>query len=150
MRHGAAGRRSRNRGNGGGNNGNIRRGGMNRNHVFDSNGPDVRIRGTAHQIQEKYAVLAKDAIASGDYVLSESYHQHAEHYQRLINGWMEELDRAEAGIEEHDMQQDETESRRRSNPRPEQRNQQPADDLGLPSSILGEPAKAKQEELADA
>ena len=60
MRHGATGRRLRNRGSGGGTpgNGNPRRhggngGSGNRNQVFDSNGPDVRIRGTAHQIQEK-------------------------------------------------------------------------------------------------
>ncbi|MES2729419.1 MAG: DUF4167 domain-containing protein [Pseudomonadota bacterium] len=57
----------------------------NKNRVFDSNGPDVRIRGTAYQITEKYAALAKDAAASGDRVLSESYLQHAEHYQRIIN-----------------------------------------------------------------
>jgi hypothetical protein len=94
MRHGASNRRGRNRGsNGGGNNGgNNRRGGNNRAQVFDSNGPEVRIRGTAYQIQEKYAILAKDAAAAGDYVLSESYSQHAEHYQRIINSWGEAYD----------------------------------------------------------
>lgn len=57
--------------------------------VFDSNGPDVRIRGTAHQICEKYVALAKDAASSGDAILSESYLQHAEHYQRTINQWQD-------------------------------------------------------------
>lgn len=55
--------------------------------VFDSNGPDVRIRGTAYQIHEKYMALAKDANGLGDLILAESYLQHAEHYQRLINSW---------------------------------------------------------------
>ncbi len=58
--------------------------------VFDSNGPDVRIRGTAFQIVEKYMTLAKDASASGDRVLAENYLQHAEHYQRLIGSWADE------------------------------------------------------------
>lgn len=82
--------RHRNNRNGGhqrrGNNQNIR------SKVFDSNGPDVRIRGTAFQIVEKYQALAKDAAASGDRVLSESYLQHAEHYQRMINEFMAEFE----------------------------------------------------------
>jgi hypothetical protein len=93
MRHNAAARRMRNR-NGGGNQGqqgnHQRRGFQNKNRVLDSNGPDVRIRGTAYQIVEKYVTLAKDAASAGDRVLSESYLQHAEHYQRLINSWAEE------------------------------------------------------------
>lgn len=58
--------------------------------VFDSNGPDVRIRGTAWQVTEKYQALAKDAEASGNWVMAENYHQHAEHYQRIINTFAEE------------------------------------------------------------
>jgi hypothetical protein len=85
MRHGAGGRRSRNRGHGNRHGGGGGGGGGNRMQVFDSNGPDVRIRGTAHQIFEKYTALAKDAASMGDRVLSESYLQHAEHYQRIIS-----------------------------------------------------------------
>jgi len=51
---------------------------------FESNGPDVKIRGTAAHIAEKYTSLARDAMASGDLVASESYLQHAEHYTRII------------------------------------------------------------------
>lgn len=51
---------------------------------FESNGPDVKIRGTAAHIAEKYMSLARDALASGDLVMSESYFQHAEHYNRII------------------------------------------------------------------
>ena len=59
--------------------------------TFDSNGPDVRIRGTAYQINEKYVTLARDATSAGDRVLAESYLQHAEHYQRFINEMTEEF-----------------------------------------------------------
>ena len=58
--------------------------------VFDSNGPDVRIRGTAWQVTEKYQALAKDAEASGNWVMAEGYYQHAEHYQRIINSFEEQ------------------------------------------------------------
>jgi hypothetical protein len=56
-----------------------------RNHVFDSNGPDGRIRGNAHQVLEKYLALARDASSQGDRVAAENYYQHAEHYFRVIN-----------------------------------------------------------------
>jgi hypothetical protein len=52
--------------------------------VFESNGPDVKIRGAASHIAEKYVQLARDAQASGDPVGAENYYQHAEHYFRLI------------------------------------------------------------------
>ncbi|WP_316862817.1 DUF4167 domain-containing protein [uncultured Cohaesibacter sp.] len=51
---------------------------------YDSNGPDVKIRGTASHIAEKYQSLARDALASGDIVMAENYYQHAEHYLRII------------------------------------------------------------------
>lgn len=51
---------------------------------YESNGPDVKIRGTAQQIADKYAALARDAQSSGDRVMAENYLQHAEHYNRLI------------------------------------------------------------------
>jgi len=55
---------------------------LNRN--FESNGPDVKIRGNAAHIAEKYTSLARDAQSSGDHVMAENYLQHAEHYNRLI------------------------------------------------------------------
>ncbi len=51
---------------------------------FESNGPDVKIRGNANHIAEKYNVLARDALTSGDTVMAENYFQHAEHYFRII------------------------------------------------------------------
>jgi len=52
--------------------------------IYESNGPDVKIRGTASHVAEKYVQLARDAQASGDPVAAENYFQHAEHYFRLI------------------------------------------------------------------
>ena len=58
---------------------------MNRNHVFDSSGPDLRVRGTAQQLSERYLQLGRDATGAGDRVMAESYFQHAEHYFRILN-----------------------------------------------------------------
>ena len=52
--------------------------------VYELNGPDVKIRGTASHVAEKYIQLARDAQSSGDPVAAENYYQHAEHYFRLI------------------------------------------------------------------
>jgi Domain of unknown function (DUF4167) len=52
--------------------------------VYESNGPDVKIRGNPSHIAEKYIQLARDAQASGDPVAAENYYQHAEHYYRVI------------------------------------------------------------------
>lgn len=130
MRHGAAGRRSRNRSSGGG-----RKGNQNRMQVFDSNGPDVRIRGTAHQICEKYLALAKDSAASGDRILSESYMQHAEHYQRIINEWNEV--KSTQSRPSQDVQQEVDGNRKDADA---------DDDLGLPSSITGKEQSQKSEQ----
>jgi Domain of unknown function (DUF4167) len=59
--------------------------------VYESNGPDVKIRGTAHHVAEKYLQLARDAQASGDPVTAENHFQHAEHYYRLIAAAQEQL-----------------------------------------------------------
>ena len=77
------------RGGGGGSGGPIRHQSgnvpMNRNHVFDSSGPDLRVRGTSQQLFEKYLQLGRDATSSGDRVMAESYFQYAEHYFRILN-----------------------------------------------------------------
>jgi len=93
MRPGQQNKRGRGRGNnnnnngGGGNNNNNnfnRKGGNPLTRTYDSSGPDVKIRGTAQHIAEKYAQLARDAQSSGDRVIAENYLQHAEHYNRII------------------------------------------------------------------
>ena len=75
--------RNRNRRHSGGGNSGGGGGGNSNNRVLDSNGPDVKLRGTAQTIAEKYMQLARDAHSSGDRVMAESYYQHADHYYRL-------------------------------------------------------------------
>ena len=57
---------------------------QNHNRAFDSTGPDVKIRGTAAHVYEKYLQLARDAGSAGDRVTAENYLQHAEHYYRIL------------------------------------------------------------------
>src|ERR1041384_6588770 len=66
------------------NNNNNRKGPNPLTRSYESNGPDVKIRGSAQQIAEKYATLARDAMSAGDRVMAENYLQHAEHYNRII------------------------------------------------------------------
>ena len=77
MRPGQQNKRMRGRGRG-----NKQPSGLNR--VYESNGPDVKVRGTANHVAEKYLSLSRDAQAAGDPVASENYLQHAEHYFRII------------------------------------------------------------------
>lgn len=82
MKHTTGPRRGRSRGNG-------KRfsagGGGGKNQTFESSGPDVKIRGTAQQIHEKYLSLARDAVSAGDRIAAEGFFQFADHYYRLFN-----------------------------------------------------------------
>src|ERR1700761_6310441 len=89
MRNGQNNKRMRNRNNN--NNNNNRRGQNPMTRVYESNGPDIKIRGTASHIAEKYLQLARDARSSGDPVAAENYYQHAEHYFRLIAAAQEQF-----------------------------------------------------------
>jgi hypothetical protein len=64
---------------------------------YESNGPDVKIRGTAQHVAEKYLQLARDAQSSGDPVSAESYLQHAEHYFRIIAAAQQAQQQAQMG-----------------------------------------------------
>jgi hypothetical protein len=84
--------RNRNNGGGGGNNHNNNRRGQNpMTRVYESNGPEIKIRGTASHLAEKYVQLARDAQGSGDPVSAENYYQHAEHYFRIIAAAQEQF-----------------------------------------------------------
>jgi len=92
--------RGRNRGGGGG-------GGKGPNPLtrsYESNGPDVKVRGTAQSIAEKYVQLGRDAQASGDHVQAESFFQHAEHYFRLIAAAQEQFRLQNPGYRGFDQQ----------------------------------------------
>ena len=127
MKHAMPSRRSRNRGNSNTNASSNRRA-PSYNRVYDSNGPDVRIRGTAHQICEKYMALSKDALSSGDRVLAESYLQHAEHYQRII-----------VSIQDSQSVQRGMGASKREVEREEGRDSCDSNDLSLPANLLKPP-----------
>lgn len=91
MRNGQNNKRMRNRNNNSSSNNNNRRGQNPMTRVFESNGPDIKIRGTASHVAEKYVQLARDARSSGDPVAAENYYQHAEHYFRLIAAAQEQF-----------------------------------------------------------
>ncbi len=76
--------RGRSRGGSGGNGGGGGKGPNPLTRSYESNGPDVKIRGTAQHIAEKYLQMGRDAQATGDYVAAENYFQHGEHYLRII------------------------------------------------------------------
>ena len=78
-------KRSRGRGNGGNPHYNNRPRMPQRNQTFDSNGPNVKIRGNAYQVFERYVALAREAASSGDRIAAENLYQHAEHYFRVMN-----------------------------------------------------------------
>ena len=74
----------------GGNNNQQRKGQNPLSRSFESNGPDVKVRGTPAHVAEKYLQLARDAQSSGDPVLAENYLQHSEHYNRIIMTYREQ------------------------------------------------------------
>jgi len=84
MKQGSNQRRPRGRNNNNNNNGGGARRG-NRNSSQESNGPEVKVRGSAQQILDKYIQLARDAQSSNDRVKAEAYLQYAEHYFRVVN-----------------------------------------------------------------
>jgi len=74
---------------------------------YESNGPDVKVRGTAQHVADKYGQLARDAQASGDPVAAEAYFQHAEHYYRIIAAAQEALRQQYGGTRSFDEDGDE-------------------------------------------
>ncbi|MBL6948813.1 MAG: DUF4167 domain-containing protein, partial [Rhodospirillales bacterium] len=112
MKQGSNNRRSRSRSGGGGGK---RQSGGGRN-SFESNGPDVKIRGTAQQVQEKYLSLARDASSSGDWISAEAYFQFAEHYYRVANA---SSNNGTAKTPQQDQGQGQDQNRGGRNPRPQ-------------------------------
>lgn len=84
--------RSRSRSKSNRNRSNSNQGGNVVNRVFDSSGPEGKVRGTPQQIIEKYNQLARDAQLSNDRVAAENFQQHAEHYTRMLSEAQREID----------------------------------------------------------
>ncbi|MEN8195129.1 MAG: DUF4167 domain-containing protein [Pseudomonadota bacterium] len=104
MRQGQNSKRSRGRGSGRRNNV------PTRHQTVDSNGPSVRIRGSAYQVHEKYLAMARDAATAGDRIAAENYQQHAEHYFRIINADNEGDGRGRVDAQRSNRQQQESRS----------------------------------------
>ncbi|MDA5094596.1 DUF4167 domain-containing protein [Aliiroseovarius sp. KMU-50] len=85
------------------------------NRVFDSSGPEGKVRGTPQQIIDKYSQLARDAFLSNDRVAGENFQQHAEHYTRLLSEAQREVEtrRQQADQQNRERQQREKEERER-------------------------------------
>ena len=115
MRQGSGSRRSRGRPNG------KRSFGQGPNRSFESNGPGVKLRGTAAQVFDKYLSLARDASTSGDRVSAENFYQHAEHYYRLHSTFNAEqklrTESEQADDEDQRYEQEETRGNGESQPR---------------------------------
>ena len=80
------------------------------NRVFDSSGPEGKVRGTPQQIIDKYNQLERDAQLSNDRVAAENFQQHAEHYTRMLNDAQREQD---AHRKEQDARREEQERQNR-------------------------------------
>lgn len=84
------------------------------NRVFDSSGPDGKVRGTPQQIIEKYNQLHRDAQLSGDRVNAENFAQHAEHYTRMLAEAQREVDAKREEMEEQNRQRQAERDRERN------------------------------------
>lgn len=146
MRQPGKNNRQRGRGRRNGHNG----GQINRNTTIDSNGPDVRLRGNAQQLHEKYIALANDASAAGERIQAEAYFQFADHYFR-INAAI--IAAAEERRERHQekMAQDAKSSEKSEDDKPVEDNVETASSEGAVSiePVQSEPAPAESEEAVD-
>ena len=114
MRQPQNAKRGRSRGRRGNNNGGHNHV-PNRNTSYESNGPDVKLRGNAQQLHEKYMALAHDAATSGERISAEAYTQFADHYFRLHQ--------AAVGVAESKRQQDQVDTLNADAPKPSDENQ---------------------------
>lgn len=113
------------------------------NRVFDSSGPEGKVRGTPQQIIEKYNQLARDAQLSNDRVATENFQQHAEHYLRLLSEAQREM---EARREEQERQ-----NRERQAERDRERNERQEREAAAAAvaTKAEDPAEAPQPDVVD-
>ncbi len=107
------------------------------NRVFDSSGPDGKVRGTPQQIIEKYNQLHRDAVLSGDRVDAENFAQHAEHYTRLLAEAQREVDAKREEQEEQNRQ------------RQAERDRERQERLKAQEAAASDPASMDQPDMAE-
>ena len=127
-----------NNGGGGGGGGGNGGGGYNPNRTFDSSGPEIKIRGSAAHVYEKYLQLARDANSAGDRVMAENYLQHAEHYFRIMVA-------QQAQQAQYQAQQAAQNANRQPGEQPAGQQPQPATPGSAPSFSLAEGATDEEE-----
>lgn len=111
------------------------------NRVFDSSGPEGKVRGTPQQIIDKYNQLARDAQLSNDRVAAENFQQHAEHYARLLSEAQRE--------QEARREQQEAQNRERQQQQAERREQQQAQKAADAPEAEAAPAPAADTTVMD-
>lgn len=118
---------------------------------YESNGPDVKVRGNAAHVAEKYLQLARDAQSSGDSVMAENYLQHAEHYFRIVSSAQQAMNGPRDGQSQDEVDFDDDANdvnSRFSSPQPAQPVQQGNDSEGEVAAEA--PAQPQGEEAAAA
>ena len=143
--------RNRHRSGGSGGGGGGGGGGNPLSRVYESNGPDVKVRGTAQTVADKYLQLGRDAQSSGDIVMAESYFQHAEHYLRIVSAAQaynqqsqQQYRRPEEEFDDEDLE-DHPEGAAQSGGEPEGLGDQPAIEAGPERSQQPQPNQGQRQ-----
>jgi|GEM_PF-2852119 len=137
--------RSRNKNNRRNNNNN---GGNVLNRVYDSAGPDGRVRGTPVQVIEKYQALAHDNSLAGDRVAMENFQQHAEHYIRLINEAQRQIAERREQIETQNRNSGDDNKNNNNNNNGNRNSQQDASNARPNDAHKADPSQSEQPDLA--
>ncbi len=141
-------RSSKSRSRGKSNRNNNRSPANNVNRVFDSSGPEGKVRGTPQQIIDKYTQLARDAFLSNDRVAAENFQQHAEHYTRLLAEAQRDAEEKRAAVEQANRDRQQQKAREREE-RERAREEQKAAQAAAPSAASEDPANAPQPDVVD-
>ncbi len=117
------------------------------NRVFDSSGPEGKVRGTPQQIIDKYNQLARDAQLSNDRVAAENFQQHAEHYMRMLSEAQREMEARREDQERQNRERQAERDRERAAraDRQERESNQPAP---VTPDVVSDPAEAPQPDVA--
>ena len=113
------------------------------NRVFDSSGPEGKVRGTPQQIIEKYNQLARDAQLSNDRVAAENFQQHAEHYQRMLGQAVKEQDARREQLERENRERQAERDRERS-----ERNQGTDENMPITDEFIDDLAESEQPQIS--